>query len=422
MKFKASIGLSRKWDAYEAGKEVAQDALQRLGSRPKFVVLTCTYEYYKNGGYEELLNGVWEVLPEETKLIGGVTSGFIIPQGCFSHGAAMLAVSGDMDVATGFGKHTKGTPRRAGKKAGKEIRKKLSNSRYKNGFVIEFTSGPLLPKIPFFGNKKFSRSKIKGWLLSVGLPILGWFEWGLGREESVREAFTKELYDFKVIGISTWDDSRFRYHREFLGNKVYNNSIVALGIKWNLDSWVKTSFGFKKTEKGFRVTETDRTGVVIKKINGKPAFQEYIKTLGWNPNGINENHLKKSIFVFPAFEKNGSIYPAITSIYYGDCIGVGRRIDVPELRIMTASGKSLLGAVDEVFENFSGEPKLAIIAECAARQEALGANLFTEKRKIENYLKGSPYIAFFSGGEHTYTPEQGSRHKHESFNIAILKE
>ena len=34
--FKAAVGMSREWDAYGAGVEVAQDTLQKLGCKPDF--------------------------------------------------------------------------------------------------------------------------------------------------------------------------------------------------------------------------------------------------------------------------------------------------------------------------------------------------------------------------------------------------
>ena len=419
---KASVGLSRNWDAKEAGREVTRDALDRLGDKPKFVVLVCTYEYFKNGGYEELLKGVWEVLPEGTKLIGGTIGGFIIKQGCFSRGAAMMAVAGNMDVATAVAENTKGKPEKAGRKAGEEIRRKLADSKYKYGFAVEFTSGPLLSKMPVLGRRKVSNSKILGWIVSMMLPVMGRFGWGNGREDCVREEFTKVLSDFKSIGISTWDDSRFTYHRQFIGREIHNNAIAALGFKSDFDAYVNTGFGLKKTDKKFLVTKMDRTGTIIKKINGKPAKDEYLRILGWNPNVINEHHTKRTFFVLPSFEKDGVIYPEVTSMFFGDYIIVGRKIENPELTMLTASGKSLIEAVDESMEGFSGKPLMALIADCAARQEALGTAIFLEKEKMEKYLGDAPYLILFSGGESTYTPEQGCRHKHESFNVAVFRE
>ncbi len=418
--FKAAVGLSRKWDAREAGREVARDVMDRLGTNPKFVVLACTYEYFKNGGYEELLNGVWEILPEETELIGGTTSGFMCQQGCFSRGAAILAVSGEMDVASVVIEGTKGNPRKAGRRAGESIRNQLAGSRYNHGFIFDFTSGAVIKKMPIIGYRKVIKSKFAGIAISFMLPLLGWFGWGMGREADVRESFTRELRDYKTIGASTWADRHFSCHREFHGKGVYNNAIVAIGMKSDLGVYVKTGYGFKKTEKAFRVTKTDKTGVVIKKINGKPAIDEYLRILDWSRKVINENHPKRSFFVLPSFEKNGVLYPEVATMFYGDYIIVGRRIDNPEMTMLTASGKSLLGAVDEAMQYLKGSPVVGFIADCAARQEAMGSQIFLEKEKIEKYLGDVPYLALFSGGEFTYTPEQGPRQKHESFNVAIL--
>ncbi len=420
--FKAVVGMSRKWDPKEAGREVARDALDRLGGKPRFVILSCTYEYYRNGGYQKLLDGVWEVLPEGTHLIGGTTSGFMIPRGCFSWGAVMLAVACDrMDVASAFGKGTKGNPKKAGRKTGEEIRRQLAASPCKNGFFIDFTSSALLPKIPVVGKRKVIESKFIAKAVSFAMPLMGLFGWGMGRNDPVREELTKALSDFKGVGISTWDDSRFAYHRQFLGKEVYKNSIVALGFKSELESYVNAGFGFRKTDKKFTVTKKDRTGLIIKEINGKPARQEYLRILGWRPGVINEQHLKRTLFVLPSFEKDGALYPEVLGMFYGDYIIVAKTIDNPEMTIIKASGKSLLGAVDEAFEGFSGRPLLAIIPECAARQEALGTSMFKEKDRIENYLGDAPYFLLFSGGECTYTPEQGCRNKYESFNVAVFK-
>ena len=418
---KASTGLSRKWNPKEAGREVTRDAVDRLGEKPKFVILACTYEYQKEKGYEKLLEGVWEILPEGTELIGGTISGFMIPRGCYSRGVAMLAVTGDMDVASAHYEDTKWRPEKAGKKAGKKILKKLDGSKYRNGFFVDFTSGPYLVNIPIIGKRKVVESKLVGWGVSLFLPIMGWFGFGNGREERVRESLTKVLHDYKGVGFSTWDDNRFLYHRVFHGKKVFMNTIAVLGMKSDFDSYVNAGFGFKKTEKSFMVTKTDRSKRIIEKINGKPAKQEYLRILDWKPEYIDENHVSRTEFVLPSFEKDGALYPEVTSLFYGDYIVLGRRLDDPRMTVLTISGKSLINAVDDSMENFEGKPIFALMPDCGARQQALGDKIFKAKEKIDNYMKGAPYLDLFCAGEATYTPEQGSRHKHESFNIGIVK-
>ncbi len=76
-KFEAAVGMSRKWDAREAGREVAETAIQKLSRPPDFFLLFSTIHYEKHGGFQEFLNGVWEVLPKGTPLIGGTVAGFI---------------------------------------------------------------------------------------------------------------------------------------------------------------------------------------------------------------------------------------------------------------------------------------------------------------------------------------------------------
>ena len=62
--FRAAVGLSREWDARKAGREVARDTLEKLGTDPDFFLLFSTIHYEKWGGFKEFLAGVWDVLPE----------------------------------------------------------------------------------------------------------------------------------------------------------------------------------------------------------------------------------------------------------------------------------------------------------------------------------------------------------------------
>jgi len=107
-KLETAVGMSRKWDAREAGKEVARSTIEKLTTPPDFFLLFSTIHYEKHGGFEEFLNGVWDVLPKDTKLIGGTVAGFINNYGCFTRGASALAVSSsDIDVKIGIGHDTK---------------------------------------------------------------------------------------------------------------------------------------------------------------------------------------------------------------------------------------------------------------------------------------------------------------------------
>ncbi|RLF38472.1 MAG: hypothetical protein DRN00_04060, partial [Thermoplasmata archaeon] len=108
---KAGVGLSRKWDAREAGREVAETALEKLdGEKPKFFLLFSTIHYEKYGGFQELLNGVWEVLPEGTPLIGGTVAGFMIPEGVYSRGVTGVVFGGAFTAQGTFSRGTRKKP------------------------------------------------------------------------------------------------------------------------------------------------------------------------------------------------------------------------------------------------------------------------------------------------------------------------
>ena len=92
-KFEAAVGMSRKWDARDAGREVAETAIKNLSRPPDFFLLFSTIHYEKHGGFQEFLNGVWDVLPKGTPLIGGTVAGFANKYGCYTRGAMAMSIT-----------------------------------------------------------------------------------------------------------------------------------------------------------------------------------------------------------------------------------------------------------------------------------------------------------------------------------------
>ena len=159
-KLEASIGMSRKWDAYKAGQEVARLTIKKLNSPPNFFLLFSTIHLEKHGGFQEFLNGVWNVLPKGTPLIGGTVAGFINSNGSFTRGAVGLAIAyPNMDIATGIGRYTKRNPKRAASKCAEMIKEGLKKSKYENKFLFEIISGPIFPSMPFFGEFRIIKNK-----------------------------------------------------------------------------------------------------------------------------------------------------------------------------------------------------------------------------------------------------------------------
>jgi len=166
-KLETTIGISRKWDAREAGKEVAWSTIEKLSCPPDFFLLFSTIHYEKHGGFEEFLKGVWDILPEGTPLVGGTVAGFMNNYGCYTRGATAIAASYEnMDVAVGVGHNTKRKPKKAGSTASKMIIEKLKDNNYENKFLFSVISGPTLPKSKRFGTMKIVDDKKSSKLLS----------------------------------------------------------------------------------------------------------------------------------------------------------------------------------------------------------------------------------------------------------------
>ena len=168
-KLEAAIGMSRKWDAREAGREVTRSTIEKLTRPPDFFLLFSTIHYEKNGGFEELLNGVWDVLPKGTPLAGGTVAGFMNNYGCYARGATALAFSyPNINVTVGVGNNTKRNP----KKAAKECAEMIMKQNTKVDFYFEFISGPIIPTFPGIGKQTVIRSKTSGNLMKKMIPAL----------------------------------------------------------------------------------------------------------------------------------------------------------------------------------------------------------------------------------------------------------
>jgi len=422
-KFEASVGMSRKWDAREAGREVAETAIKKLSRPPDFFLLFSTIHYEKYGGFQEFLNGVWDVLPKGTPLIGGTVAGFINPQGSFTRGATALAVSYvNMDLAIGIGIKTKKYPQKAARDCCQMIKKELTNSRYKNKLLFEIISGGKIPQFPGIGRRRVIKSglvsRMATRLSGFSLKIL---QYGVGREEEILDSLASELPDYTIIGGSSIDNNNMKENFQFFGENIYTNSIVALGLKTDQNIEINTSYGLKETGIKINITKKSGHGRVIHEIDGRPALEGFLKKMSWPYDFIDERLYRKTFFTPFGFWKENLLFPNVIGLILGKDINVGYKIDGDELQLLSASGKSLIGAVDENLEEFKDKQnQLGIIIACAAQLEALGANIFTVREKLVNFFDEVPFLLVYVGGEDTYSTKKGKRHINESFNVLTL--
>jgi hypothetical protein len=404
-KLEAAVGMSRKWDAREAGREVAETAIQKLSRPPDFFLLFSTIHYEKHGGFQEFLNGVWDVLPRGTPLVGGTVVGFMNNYGCYTRGASALAVSySNMDVSIGIGHNTKKNPYKAAENCARNILKNFKDSNYKENFVFQLVSGPTMPHFPGFGSgfilKGKIRSSLASKLIEVSTKIL---QKGIGREDEVLEKMSKSMEYTYIMSGSSSDDMKLSKNYQFFNRKIFNNSVVAIGLKSDRKIDLKYGHGFHKLfDQALKVTEKAFGGKIIKKINNMNAVNEFIKTIHWSEDMLDERLHEKTFFFPLGFEyADKTLSPAAIGAILGGGFSFSFRANSDNLFVLTASGQSIVDAIDACMDRDS---ILTFGISCCANLVTLGDDIYRVQEQIQKYLKD--FLVIFTLGEGVYLPSE----------------
>ena len=419
----AAVGMSRKWDAREAGREVARSTIQKLESPPNFFLLFSTIHYKDHGGFEELLKGIYDIIPKGTPLIGGTVVGFLNNYGCYTRGVTGLAVSSnDMNVVFGFGKNTKRNPKKAVEKSAEMILRGNDNN-YKNKFLLNFVSGPSVLEIPGQGAKKVIDSGFMSRFISLAFGMSQYlFQKGVGREDEIFEEMTKKLPDYYMILGTAVDDYKGLDNYEFLNGAVITNSIVNLGLSTNLDLNVYTTHGMKQTNIKFEITKLSKDRHIIHKINNKPAREELLNILYWPEGFLNEKTMALTIPYYPiSLKRRGREIPVVMPFVLKHSIATPCIIDGGEVFILRTSGNDLINAIKENLSNFRDiSPDFGLCSACMTILETLGSKIEIVREEMLSYFKDKPFISFFCAGEGTYSPTSDIVYANMSFNTAVF--
>jgi hypothetical protein len=422
----AAVGMTREWNARDAGREVARNTIKKLKSLPKFFLLFSTIHYKDHGGFEEFLNGVWDVLPKGTPLIGGTVRGFMNNYGCYARGATAIAVSSsEMDVAIGFGKNTKRNPKNAAQSCSKMIKKNLEKSKYSNKFIINLISASELPEMQSIGRKKIIDSgltpKALMKLYTFSQKVL---QKGAGRDDEIVKEMINNFPNYHMIGGGTIDNGAGIISYQFFNKDVLNNAVVSLAINTNNSLDVLTTHNMKKTGIEFEISKTNKDGRIIQEINGKPAFSELLNLLNWSRDLINEDNWLQTSFYFPigSYYSNSktSFGPRVIGFVLGESLVTGFGSNDINASILTIDGRGLLETIDKNLGSYSKPPSFGIIASCTTRLETMGDKLYYARDRILKYFNDKPFIVFYVGGESTYSPEKGFTYINMSFNSALF--
>ncbi len=404
-KFEASIGMSRKWEAREAGREVAETTLKNLSEHPKYFFLFSTIHYEKYGGFQELLNGVWEILPEGTPLIGGTVVGFMNDRGCFSHGCTAFASSyPHMDIATGIGHNTKKNPEKAAEDCVTTIKAGLRNSIYKHMFVFQHVSGPTVPHFPGVGSSFVVKGAIKSSFASKLIETsTKKLQKGIGREDEVLETMSNNLQESYIISGSASDDMKLSNNYQFIDKSVFTNSVVALAIKTDREFNVEYKHGFHKLyNQELKITDSTFQGKIIKKINNNDAVKEFLNAIKWSDTMLDERLHRKTFFFPLGFEyPDKTLSPSAIGAILGGAVSFSYEIPSDHLFVLTASGKSILDAIETCIDK---NANVNFGISCCANFVTLGKSLYLLKDTMNEYLKNT--LIVFTLGEGVYKPSE----------------
>ena len=408
-KLEAAVGMSRKWDAREAGKEVARSTIEKLSSPPDFFLLFSTIHYEKHGGFEEFLNGVWDILPEGIPLAGGTTAGFMNNYGCYSRGATALAVSySNMDVAIGVGHNTKRNP----KKAALECTKMIQKQNSKVDFYLEFVSGPIIPTFPGMGKQTVIKSKVSGNLMKKVLPTLWKVNMGTDRADELLDHLADNI-NSPLIGAVCYDDGKLSTNYQFYNKELFKNSTILLGISSDITPEFRTVSALKPRNTKIKIS-IEKDGRTVTKINDKSATSELCRILNWNKNDIKEmEKFYSQAFYYPfCYHKKNKIHAGMLGLILGENIYFANKIESNELELYGLTGDKIISDCEQIFSKVS---KLVYGVICETYIETLGNSIYKIKDIIDKYSEN--YLLLFAGGESIINDDMVPHHLYESINI-----
>jgi hypothetical protein len=402
-----SVGMSRNWDAREAGREVAESAIQKLHRPPDFFLLFSTIHYEKHGGFQEFLNGVWDVLPAGTPLVGGTVPGFMNKNGCYARGACGLAISDpSLQISIGIGHNTKRNPRKAARQCIEAIHKQGAPD-----FYLELISGPIIPTFPIIGKQTVINSKTFGGLMKKMVPVLWKSNMGTDRADEVLEYLAANI-DKPLIGSVCHDDGKLSRNFQFFNKKVVKNAVILLGTKGDLSPQFNTVTPLLPRGKKINITVAKDKRTVTK-INGQKATKELYKILNWDQNNIKQvEKFYSQAFYYPfCYHKKDKIHVSMLGLLLGESVYFANKIESKELELFGLTGKKIISDCRELFAE---KKRFLFGVMCETYIETLGNQIYTIHDMVDQSTED--YLILFSGGESIIDTDRLPHHLYESIN------
>ena len=381
---KAGVGSSQKENSFEAGREAAKEALDKIGERPVFNIVFSSVKY----DFKKLLAGVRSVA--KGTLIGCSDAGEITDEGVYNNAVAVMSIASDkLKVTTGVGKNLSKNARRAGRDSALQAIR---------GYGKEFVTSSQI----------FIKSKSKeGQFITlspyamIALPdaLTG------GGNEAVRGITDVVGLNFPVVGGSPGDDLQFKKTYEYVNGNVYSDAVATALIKSELAMGFGVAHGWKPVGKAMVITKVK--GGRVYEIDNRPAIETYEKFFGKKikEKALGREFVTHSLGV-PAWEGE---YRLRWPILQHEDRSITCAADIKEGSVVRIMGGNLrdtikagrLSAQDAMLR--AGDPEevaACILFDCVSRKEEMKKKAWKEIKAIKQVVgKETPIIGFYTYGE-----------------------
>ncbi len=411
MDMQVGVGISTNLLPENATDEAAKLAISKVSGNITAILLLCTIHYKSNNGFQKMFNKIRFFKEKNTQLIGGTIAGFMSREGEFTRGVAVVVFSAPPGkIKSGTGSNTKKNPGNAILEASKDFDKGNNNS------IIEFTSGPIRPRMPIVGEKFVVKSApFSAILRSMMKFSTENFQMGFGREEEVIEGYSKFNATSNIIGGSTCDDNKVLDAYEFFSERVQKNSTVALQFV-DMKTKIRTIHGYDATGKILTVTKMSTDGRIISEIEGMPAISKFCEVTGIPLDRIDEKLHKKTFFIpFGYRDKVNFMCPMAVGGVLGNSFYFSHGIKGNKIELLTSSGGKLKEEAFNLIDKLNDDNPLFVFGiGCVSWISTLGRKISMMRAQF-NKLNSDYFIAF-TMGEDYFSPETTDRHTNESFN------
>lgn len=366
----SSVGVGYGEDSFEDGASACQDAVSRLenGAIANLIIVFASSKYNQ----EEMLRGVRSV-SGDTLLVGSSTAGEISTEGPVGRNSiVVMAISSkDVNFFAAVGSKVSDNPHEAGKSVAQSI-------------------------------KDMSSGDLKSFMMFPNVVN------GNGAE-TVRGVLEVLGEHFPVVGGASGDDFQFKQTYQYLNDKVYSDTVVALGLNGDFKMGIGVKHGWIPVGTPMKVTKSE--GAVLHEVDNKPAISIYEDYFGAEEASVLKTQtLAKLAITYPlGLKVEGSDELLIRDPFSVDSNGsITCAAEIPEgaeVRLMIGSLEEAVKvaklAAKGALEQLDGaKPKAIIVFNCIARNKLFGQRSGEEISAIQEVLgRDVPLIGFYTYGE-----------------------